>query len=95
MKSWGVSKCEPVKLKQSKRGKYLVERLGVLVETAMGLFEAIVDRLKGRFDWVLKFRKSDSSLIRVWSIVKISANVFLNEYRGLSPGATQAIRRRG
>lgn len=38
---------------------YLIQRLAVLVETAVALLETLVDRIKGRFDRVLKFRHGD------------------------------------
>jgi hypothetical protein len=40
------SKSELSDLQYLEQFKYLIERLGVLVETAMGFFQAIVDRVE-------------------------------------------------
>lgn len=53
---------------------YLIKRLGVFVETAMGFFQAVVDGIEGCFDGVLKFGKGYSSLIRIYKEVEQSVS---------------------
>jgi hypothetical protein len=38
---------------------HLVKRFGILVETAVGLLQAVVDRVEGRFDGILKGSECD------------------------------------
>lgn len=48
------------------RCAYLIQRLGVFVESAMGIFQGIVDGIEGRFDGVLELGQSYRCLVWIW-----------------------------